>query len=146
MPCTETTTSRLSQVWVLRCMKTDNDPRHKQREHVVGELFAWSFLAEEEKKKVHYSPVTTEILISLVKLDTLITKAAPEWPLEKIAKTDLAILRLAVYELSKKESPPKVIIDEAVELAKTFGGETSAPFINGVLGTIFNWITQGEAL
>lgn len=70
-------------------------------------------------------------------LDHKICSAAPEWPLSKVAKVDLAILRLATYELlTEKQTPPKVVIDEAVELAKEFGGDGSAPFVNGVLGTI----------
>lgn len=70
--------------------------------------------------------------------DGLIKPAAPEWPLEQIAKMDLAILRLAIYELHiKREVPPKVVINEAVELAKSFGGDNSSRFINGVLGTIY---------
>lgn len=70
--------------------------------------------------------------------DALIAPAAPEWPLDQIAKMDLSILRLAVYELMiKREVPPKVVINEAVELAKSFGGENSSRFINGVLGTIY---------
>lgn len=73
-----------------------------------------------------------------VEADALITPAAPEWPLEQIAKMDLAILRLAIYELHvKREVPPKVVINEAVELAKSFGGDNSSRFINGVLGTIY---------
>ena len=64
--------------------------------------------------------------------------AAPEWPIDQIAKVDKSILRLAVYELIiKKEVPPKVAINEAVELAKSFGGDNSSKFINGVLGTIY---------
>ena len=71
------------------------------------------------------------------KIDKTISDAAPEWPLEKVAKVDLAILRLAVYELLiVKSEPPKVIIDEAVELAKEFGNDSSGSFINGVLGTV----------
>ena len=70
-------------------------------------------------------------------IDSAIQTAAPEWPIEKIAKIDLAILRLAVCELIiEKKEPPKVIIDEAIELAKTYGNENSPKFINGVLGTI----------
>ena len=70
-------------------------------------------------------------------IDPLIEKAAPEFPLDKIGKVDLAILRLAVYELVvDKKEPEKVIIDEAVELAKVFGGDGSPPFVNGVLGSI----------
>lgn len=73
----------------------------------------------------------------LSKIDTIIAKSAPVFPVDKIAKVDLAILRLAVYELLfEKKNPPKVIIDEAVELAKEFGNDTSSSFINGVLGTV----------
>lgn len=72
------------------------------------------------------------------KIDAIIAPAAPEWPIEQIAKVDKTILRLAVYELMfAKEVPPKVAINEAVELAKSFGGENSSKFINGVLGTIY---------
>ena len=71
-------------------------------------------------------------------IDQYILKAAPRWPLERINKIDLAILRLAIWELCfQKKEPPKVIIDEAVELAKEFGGENSPSFVNGVLGTIY---------
>lgn len=70
--------------------------------------------------------------------DSLIGPAAPEWPIDQIATMDLTILRLALYELAfKREVPPKVVINEAVELAKSFGGENSSKFINGVLGTIY---------
>lgn len=70
--------------------------------------------------------------------DGLIGPAAPEWPIDQIATMDLTILRLALYELAfKREVPPKVVINEAVELAKSFGGENSSKFINGVLGTIY---------
>jgi len=71
-------------------------------------------------------------------IDAIIGPAAPEWPVEQIAKIDKIILRIGVYELMiKREVPPKVAINEAVELAKTFGGENSSKFINGVLGTIY---------
>lgn len=71
-------------------------------------------------------------------IDAVIAPAAPEWPVEQIAKIDKIILRIGVYELTiKRDVPPKVAINEAVELAKTFGGENSSKFINGVLGTIY---------
>jgi transcription antitermination protein NusB len=71
-------------------------------------------------------------------VDGIIGPAAPEWPVDQIAKIDKIILRIGVYELMiKHEVPPKVAINEAVELAKTFGGENSSKFINGVLGTIY---------
>lgn len=75
------------------------------------------------------------------KIDQIIAKCAPEWPLEQIAKIDKTILRISIFELlfAKKtlEVPPKVAIDEAVELGKAFGGENSSKFINGVLGTVY---------
>jgi N utilization substance protein B len=70
-------------------------------------------------------------------LDEMIGPVAPEWPIEQIARMDRVILRIGVYELTRDKSvPPKVVINEAVELAKAFGGDNSSKFINGVLGTI----------
>lgn len=72
------------------------------------------------------------------KLDNAIGPAAPDWPVEQIARVDKVVLRLALYELIiKKDVPPKVAINEAVEIAKSFGGENSSKFVNGVLGTIY---------
>lgn len=97
----------------------------------MQQLFAYSF-----QNNATYGLITS-ILPALPDLDAKIQAAAPEWPADKIAKIDLAILRLSVYELTaEKTQPPKVIIDEAVELAKAFGGENSPKFVNGVLGTI----------
>lgn len=80
------------------------------------------------------------------KLDDLIGKSAPEWPIDQIALIDKAILRLATYELTQsKDVPPKVAINEAVELAKQFGGENSSKFINGVLGTIYDQVEKESA-
>ena len=73
-------------------------------------------------------------------LDNIITKAAPEWPIEKIAILDRNILRIGLFELlfsDREQVPPKVAINEAIELAKKFGGETSGKFINGVLGAVY---------
>ena len=72
-------------------------------------------------------------------LDDIVTRLAPEWPLAQIAKVDLSILRMAIYEIkfNSDEVPPKVVINEAVELAKTFGSDSSSRFINGVLGSIY---------
>ena len=112
-------------------MKTPLDPRHKKREKIVEDLF---------KNDFHKQPVTKDtklIILNLKAIDKKIAKAAPEFPIDKINKTDLAVLRLAIYELLiEKSNPPKVIIDEAVELAKEYGGDTSPAFINGVLGKI----------
>lgn len=73
---------------------------------------------------------------NLPSVDEKIQNAAPEWPISQIAKIDLAVLRLAVGELMTQKEPPKVVIDEAVELAKEFGNDKSPKFVNGVLGTI----------
>lgn len=70
-------------------------------------------------------------------LDEFLTPIAPEWPISDIAAIDRNVLRMGVYELKQKEVPPKVAINEAVELAKAFGSESSSRFINGVLGTAF---------
>lgn len=114
-------------------MKTRTDPRHKRRREIVSSLFAGLF-----NKDQVLDPISSEILDNLEKIDREITTSAPEWPLERINKIDLSVLRLAVYELTiQKTEPPKVIIDEAVELAKEFGSESSGPFINGVLGDIW---------
>lgn len=112
-------------------MKTSADPRHQKRIRRMNALFAYEFVKEEAPPEI--SPIIDAIDI----LDKKITEVAPEWPVDKIAKIDLAILRLAVYELTiEKEAPGKVIIDEAVELAKAYGGEGSAKFINGALGAL----------
>ena len=116
-------------------VKTALDPRHKKRIDMMQQLFAVSFGKDQPQYLV------TDILPSLQTLDDAIKQAAPEWPVDKIAKIDLAILRLATYELLiQKTEPPKVVIDEAVELAKEFGNENSPKFVNGVLGTILKTI------
>ena len=112
-------------------MKTPLDPRHKRRQKIVEELFMTDF----HKQKV--STETKDVVGKLDFVDREIAKAASEFPIDKINKIDLAILRLAVYELTvEKKPPPKVIIDEAIELAKEYGGESSPSFINGALGNI----------
>lgn len=102
-------------------MKSVTDPRHLNRIKQFKKLFASSF------KKSRFNP----------KIDEIISAHAPDWPIKKLNKVDLAILRLAVDELKfKLKTPPKVVIDEAIELAKTFGGDKTPKFINGVLGAI----------
>lgn len=113
-------------------MKTPLDPRHINRIKLMQSLFSYSFHREDTQA----NDILTIIKV-LPQIDEAIVEAAPVFPVERIAKIDLAILRLAVYELiSARRNPPKVIIDEAVELAKEFGGDTSGSFVNGVLGTI----------
>ena len=112
-------------------MKTPFDPRHKRRQKIVSDLF------RNEFHKQAIGETAKRILKNKKSLDTKIEKAAPEFPIEKINRVDLSILRLACFELFvEKKEPSKVVIDEAIELAKEFGGETSPGFINGALGNI----------
>ena len=112
-------------------MKTSQDPRHTRRKRLVQELFSVDF---------HTQPISKDAQVirkHTTEIDKHIEQAAPDFPITKINKVDLAILRLAIYELLiEKKEPENVIIDEAVEIAKEFGNETSPAFINGVLGHI----------
>lgn len=111
-------------------MKTASDPRHKKRQELVQLLFSYSFLDQTINNSK-----AKDIILNIPELDKEIALIAPEFPTDKINKVDLAILRLALYELQfEKKTPPKVVIDEAIELAKEFGGEQSPAFINGALG------------
>ena len=105
-----------------KAMKSAQDPRHKKRIQEVKSLFAKSF------QKKDFDP----------EIDQLIIASAPAWPIEKINKIDLAILRHAVLEIKARQVPPKVVIDEAIEIAKRYGAESSPGFVNGVLGAIVN--------
>lgn len=113
-------------------MKTTDDPRHIQRVKSIKQLFAQSFSEQQDS-----GPEVKAIIKDHDRIDELIKNAAPAWPIDKLNKIDLAILRYAIYELTSTSTPPKVIIDEAVEIAKKYGSEKSASFVNGVLGTIF---------
>lgn len=118
-------------------MKTSQDPRHQHRIQLMQQLFAYSFANQEVPADIE--PIITQC----ADIDARIVQAAPEWPIEKIAKVDLAILRLAVYELTvTTKEPPKVIIDEAVELAKTYGNPASPSFVNGALGSVLQTHTK----
>lgn len=84
------------------------------------------------------------VIKNLPKVDKIIEKAAPEWPISQISIIDRNVLRIGLYELlysDKSEVPPKVAINEAIELAKNFSGEISGKFINGVLGTVYKNIS-----
>lgn len=113
-------------------MKIASDPRHLKRKKIIETLFSQSFRLKSKP-----------VLKNLAKIDRLISLAAPDYPLPKISKIDVAILRLAVWELLQKTQPFKVIIDEAVELAKEYGGESSFSFVNGTLGTVLKKIKYG---
>jgi N utilization substance protein B len=79
-------------------------------------------------------------------LDAIIQPIAPDWPIDQIARVDRTILRIAIFELNnlQKVVPPKVVINEAVELAKAFGSDNSSKFVNGVLGTAYRTIVEGK--
>jgi len=112
-------------------MKSASDPRHKRRIAAVKELFAQTFHNQNTE-----SDLVKSIFEKLDNIDKEIETSAPAWPKDKINRIDLAILRLAAYELIHTDTPQKVIIDEAVELAKEFGNENSPSFVNGVLGDV----------
>lgn len=89
--------------------------------------------------------LVTGVSNSAKSLDSVIQPVAPEWPLDQIARMDRMILRMSLYELlCAKDVPAKVVINEAVELAKAFGGENSSKFINGVLGTLLRQHQEGK--
>lgn len=114
------------------------DPRHNKRIEIVQNLFASSFTDLKNNLPFKEEITTQEITKNLNTIDEYIKKYAPKFPLNKIARIDLAILRLSIYELViNQHEPPKVIIDEAVELAKELGGEKSFAFINAILGKVY---------
>ncbi|HBP50966.1 MAG: N utilization substance protein B-like protein [Candidatus Shapirobacteria bacterium GW2011_GWE1_38_10] len=113
-------------------MKSKNDPRHQQRIKSIQALFAWGITGNLDDDTI--SPVIGEIS----KIDDLIKTAAPKWPIEQINKVELAILRYAIWELKNQpQTPPKVIIDEAIEISKEFCDTNSSAFVNAVLGNIY---------
>lgn len=131
--------------------------RHLSRSIVLQTLYEWDFL--QQKKDImeifqrdlkllgeglsnnqYPEKLLKGILAQQDKLDKLILSGAPEWPLGQINIIDRNILRIGIFELlfaDSKEVPPKVAINECVELAKTFGGDSSRRFVNGVLGTVY---------
>lgn len=114
-------------------MKTPLDPRHQRRIRIMQDLFALGFNPKGDLKTKEAQKVRE----NLDKIDREVAKAAPTWPLDQINKVDLAILRLAIFELIiEKEQPFKVVVDEAVELAKEFGSDSSPTLINGALGNV----------
>lgn len=137
--------------------------RHLSRSIVLQTLFEWDFnsVSEDELKAslqrniaefgpgLDDTPFMEGLLLLVTRkksvIDEIITKAAPEWPIDKINAVDRNILRLGLAELlfgDRKEVPPKVAINEAIELAKTFGSDSSSRFINGVLGAVYKEIGE----
>ena len=147
--------------------------RHLSRSIVLQTLFEWDFLPAQQKKDssinndeiksalnrnlkefapgleddVFVFALIDQILKKRVMIDEIIEKAAPDWPIDKISVVDRNILRIGLTELlfgDRKEVPPKVAINEAIELAKTFGGENSGKFVNGVLGAVYKEIGEPD--
>lgn len=137
--------------------------RHLSRTIAMQSLFEWDFHGKkEELKKIVQNNIEqfgsnlddTEFIFKLAEgvadhlseIDKVIEQHATEWPVDQITLVDRNVLRLGIYELVfLKEVPPKVAINEAVELAKTFGGESSSKFLNGVLGTLYKTMApEGE--
>ena len=137
--------------------------RHLSRSIVLQTLFEWDFAAEKDTTSEEMldrnilefgpglddSPFMKELFDGILNkqsiIDEVIEKAAPDWPIAKISIVDRNILRLGLYELlfgDRTQVPPKVAINEAIELAKSFGGENSSKFINGVLGGVYREIGE----
>ncbi len=135
--------------------------RHLSRSIAMQSLYEWDFSGKKpealdkivEKNIKEYGPglenvdfvwqLVNGVKKHLTQIDKIIEKAAPEWPIDQITIVDRNVLRMGLFELlyeNKEEVPPKVAINEAIELAKTFGGESSGKFINGVLGTVYKEI------
>ena len=132
--------------------------RHLSRSIALQTLFAWDFngkkksalegifdhTVEEFAPGIDDTDFAKDLVWGVDKnrkeIDALITKSAPDWPLEQITNVDRNVLRIGIYELqfaNAEDVPPKVAINESIELAKTFGGVSSGKFVNGVLGTIY---------
>jgi len=132
--------------------------RHLSRSVVLQTLFEWDFNSFDSKKTKpilernieEFAPgigdgdfmetLMNGVIQKQKELDEIISKAAPDWPIDKISIVDRNILRVGLYELifaDRKEVPAKVAINEAIELAKSFGGDTSGKFVNGVLGAVY---------
>ena len=137
-------------------MKKSTDPRHLSRELALQSLFSKDFNKDRdnvieyglselsvldeitEYNKELYKELVSGVRDNIEKIDEIITKFAPQWPIPQMKLVDLQILRMSIFEgFLSKITPPKVAIDEAIELAKEFGGETSRKFVNGVLGAIY---------
>jgi len=136
--------------------------RHLARTLAVQTLYQWDFNGQEgevmeilKQNREAFAPEFNDagfiehllkgVLDNREEIDGLITKFAPEWPLDQITNIDRNVLRLGTFELKYDENiPAKVAINEAIELAKTFGGESSGKFVNGVLGAIYKEIGEKE--
>lgn len=137
--------------------------RHLARSVALQTLYTWDFNGKDDSRIEEYLQKTYAefapgiedegfaqelvrgVLQKRSQIDAIIERAAPEWPIEQVAIVDRNVLRLGIFELlfgSRDAVPPKVAINEAIELAKNFGGESSGRFVNGVLGTIYREIGE----
>lgn len=121
-------------------MKSITDPRHIKRAKIIQGLFQFTYT-----NNTNGFEDADKIIPELTTIDQIINQSAPEWPLDKLNRIDLSILRLSIWELLRSDTPEKVIIDEAVELAKEFGSENSSKFINGALGTALKIISETKS-
>ncbi len=140
--------------------------RHLSRSIVMQSLYEWDFHNQEKsllegiiernlgefgsglEDKSFVWLLSVGIIKNIKNIDEIIEKAAPEWPIDQITAIDRNVLRIGIYELiygDEEEVPPKVAINEAIELAKGFGGKNSGSFVNGVLGTIYKEIKEKDA-
>ena len=125
----------LSRVIVMQSMY-EYDFREKSDIFEIANRSLEAYKEECDKKYIREN--LSQIVKNIPEIDKIIGDAAPEWPVDQIAKIDKAILRVAVNELIFNQSaPPKVVINEAVEIAKIYGSENSSKFVNGVLGTLY---------
>ncbi len=119
-----------------------NDPNFDLNEVLVRNIARYQEVLEDKDFITHIVEGTTRLQDAL---DAIIVPVAPEWPIDQIARMDRALLRMGIYELLYgNDAPPKVVINESVELAKAFGGDNSSKFINGVLGTVLKNKEKGD--
>lgn len=119
------------------------DPRHQKRINIVQNLFAYDYSHKVDNLPFPDEKITRNIIKNLKEIDKHINQYSDKYGGDKMAKTDLAILRLSVYELMfEKKNPDKVIVNEAIELAKEIAGEHAYAFVNAVLGKVIELKTQ----
>lgn len=138
--------------------------RHLARTIILQSLYEWDFYEHEadlaaiiDRNMKEFGPGIDEpdfvwriakgVIENIKEIDDIIKRVAPEWPLNQIAIVDRNVLRIGLYELlhaDRNEVPPKVAINEAIEIAKNYGGQNSPKFINGVLGTVYRELEAKE--
>ena len=138
--------SELKERTFLRSIALQSLYEHDLTDHDITDIIRNRFesieLTDDAKKFV--IELITGVLNHKNEIDSMILKYAPDWPLDQIAAVDRNIIRIAAYEFAiSGNTPDKVAINESIELAKTFGGESAPKFVNGVLGSIADNLTDG---